>query len=143
MRPDQDGWYYSFFFKRYGPGARKGVGWNFAYVERLTTKRRSKSACKERSINLANGRKATEGIVAKPIAENPPNTGYCMKEKKHVTILAWEQIEAKNGRRMIRASCPDCGTKIQKYGQVIDCPECGLVREAAKDDYLCRVCRES
>lgn len=141
VREDKEGWYYSFFLKPTGTGARQGQADKFTYVPRLTTKRRKRSACKARSENLAYGKSVTRGITAKPKPNNPPGTGYCMSEKKHVLMTDMEEVTAKNGRTMLAGKCPDCGCKIQKYGRLIDCPECGQHREASANDYICKACR--
>lgn len=146
-KPDNDGWYFSFFCKRAGKGARAGGGTHFEYVPRLTTKRRIKQKCIDRSHNLAYGEPITAGIrtagKGNPSGLTAPGTGYCMAEKKSVIVKDPVMIRAKNDRVMIQGTCPDCGCKIQKYGKIIECPECGESREAKSDDYICRWCREA
>lgn len=138
---DDKGWYYSFFCKPAGPGARKGTADTYVYVPRLTSKRRKKSDARNRSINLANGKPITKGVKVRPPKFNPPGTGYCMAEKKPVTVYPWRVIIATNGREMLQGVCPDCGCKIQKYGKLVDCPECGRHAEGSTGDYLCKACR--
>lgn len=142
IHADDGGWYYSFFCKPQGPGARSGDADKFVYVPRLTSKRRVKRACMKRSLNLSEGKSATAGIQKKRAQHSVPGSGYCMREKKFVIIKDPVMVEAANGRTMIQGECPDCGTKVQKYGRLIDCPGCGKYAEARIDDYLCRACRE-
>lgn len=42
--------------------------------------------------------------------------GYCVKERKKITIKDPEEITMKNGRPAVRGVCPDCGTKVFKIG---------------------------
>lgn len=137
---DKDGWYYSFFLRPAGKGARSNRPEYYQYVERMTSKRRSRKACQVRSTNLAEGKNATAGIKG-PASHTLPGTGYCVKEKKTVFVNFTEEIEAKNGRMMIRGNCADCGTKIQKYGILVLCANCGKRAEGKPDDYLCVACR--
>ncbi len=44
--------------------------------------------------------------------------GYCVKERKKVEIQDPQQITMKNGRPAIQGTCPDCGTKIFKFGKL-------------------------
>lgn len=137
---DDEGWYWSLFLKPIGAGARTGSANQFKYVERMTSKRRSRKACRTRSVNLSRGKPATAGIRG-PAKRGLPGTGYCMKEKKTVFVDFIEEFEAKNGRTMIRGNCKDCGTKVQKYGRLVLCANCAKRREGATDDYLCLWCR--
>ena len=47
---------------------------------------------------------------------DPLVEGYCVKERKKVWIQGAVQTTMKNGRPAIRGECPDCGTKIFKFG---------------------------
>jgi hypothetical protein len=145
VKRDPDGWFYSFFCKRAGKNARDETKRPeyYVYVPRLTGKRRGKKAVMQRSRNLAYGQDFSSHPIEEPKAsEKRPGTGYCMKQKKTVFVDFNEEITAKNGRKMIRGSCPECATKIQKYGTLVQCGNCGNYREAKTDDYLCRWCRE-
>ena len=42
--------------------------------------------------------------------------GYCMKCKAKREIQDAKEVTTKNGRRMIKGTCPDCGTTICKIG---------------------------
>lgn len=142
-RADSDGWFYSFWCKPTGKGARNGTATKFKYVPRTLSKRRTSKAVQNRSINLAQGLAITDGVkkAKKPKESNPPGTGYCMKEKKSVIMDDVRTVEAKNGRTMIQGQCPDCGTLIHKYGKVAHCPECDTLSEMSANDYICKACR--
>ena len=143
VKPDKEGWFYSFYLKPFGKGARKGAAHNYKYVPRLTSKRRSLKAARERSYNLAQGRPLTANVQERKPGSGVPNQGYCMKQKKHVIVTGWTEITARNGRTMLQASCPACGTRIQRYGKLlVECPECGgRNKEVAANDYICKECR--
>lgn len=141
-KPDADGWFWSFWCKPVGRGARAGQAVRWRYVERMTAKRRHRKDAESRSYNLSQGLPVTEGVRRKPKPQNnPPGTGYCMKEKKTVLMLNMRAVQAKNGRSMIQGECPDCGQIIHKYGKLAECPECGKMAEMAASDYICKVCR--
>jgi len=38
--------------------------------------------------------------------------GRCMKCKKSVTIKDGEEVTMKNGRKMLKGICPECGTVV-------------------------------
>ena len=42
--------------------------------------------------------------------------GYCMKCKAMKKIKDPKEVTAKNGRAMIKGTCPDCGTTVCKIG---------------------------
>lgn len=140
-QPDKDGYYHYFYCKPVGTGARKGKPTTFEYVPRLDGRRRQRVACRKIAYKMVFGHDYEPPKEKPAKTPNPPGTGYCMAEKKRVVIKDPQVIEAKNGRKMIQGKCPDCGCKIQKYGKIIDCPECGQHREAKADDYICAWCR--
>lgn len=142
-KPDADGWYYSFWCKPTGKGARNGTATKFTYVPRTLGKRRRSRAVQDRSYNYAHGLPGTTGVkkAKKPKENNPPGTGYCMKEKKSVIMQNMRSVTAKNCREMIAGHCPDCGTLIHKYGRVALCPGCDKMSEMSTDDYICKTCR--
>jgi len=39
-------------------------------------------------------------------------TGRCMKCKKPVTIKDGKEVTTKNGRKMLKGVCPECGTVV-------------------------------
>jgi len=39
---------------------------------------------------------------------------YCVKEKKKVEMKDPEDVVMKNGRKALKGTCPDCGTKMFK-----------------------------
>lgn len=41
---------------------------------------------------------------------------YCVKCRAKKEVSNPEQITMKNGKKAIRATCPDCGTKMFKIG---------------------------
>jgi hypothetical protein len=45
----------------------------------------------------------------------PSVEGYCMKERKKVTIANPEPASSKDGRAAVRGTCPDCGSKIFRF----------------------------
>jgi hypothetical protein len=141
VKPDDEDYYHYFYCKPVGPGARSGQATIFQYVPRLSGRRKKRIACKRIAYKLVYGYDYVP-VKEKVAKANQPGSGYCMKEKKTVIIVEPEIVEAKNGRMMIRGKCPDCGTVIQKYGKLIDCPECGNYREARSDDYICLWCRK-
>lgn len=144
IQPDKDGWFYSFYCKPVGRGARKGEAKKFQYIERMTSKRRRRLAAENRSYNLAHGLAITDGVKKQKKSEgNPPGAGYCMSEKKQVIMKDLKQVRSKSGRKMIRGTCPDCSQVIHKFGNLIECPECGQTREIASNDYICKACRTS
>lgn len=141
-KPDDDGWFYSFWCKPVGKGARTGDAVAWEYVARMTSKRRRRKAAEARSYNLAHGRPGTAGVKrAKKPEGNQSGTGYCMREKKTVVMLNVRQVEAKNKRLMIAGECPDCGLTLHKYGKIAHCPECDQMKEMASSDYICKDCR--
>jgi hypothetical protein len=56
---------------------------------------------------------APEAAKAAPAAERIE--GYCMKERKKVTIANPEPATSKDGRQAVRGTCPDCGSKIFRF----------------------------
>jgi hypothetical protein len=56
---------------------------------------------------------APEPPKAPPAAERIE--GYCMKERKKVTIADPEPATSKDGRQAVRGTCPDCGSKIFRF----------------------------
>src|SRR5205823_10673077 len=129
VKRDDEGWFYSFFCKRAGRNARDRTKRPeyYEYVPSKTSKRRGKKDVMMRSRNLAYGRDLTSHIsVEEPRgSQKLPGTGYCMKQKKTVFVDFDEEFIAKGGRTMIRGTCPECGTNIQKYGHLVECAECG------------------
>jgi hypothetical protein len=66
--------------------------------------------------------RAPESAPAPPPAPTPPAPpaaptveGYCVKERKKVTIKDPEKTVTKNGREAVRGTCPDCGTTIFRF----------------------------
>lgn len=140
-----NGEYYSFFFRRAGTGARGDTYYPeyYVYVERKTSTRKSKKAAKLRAKNMAHGRPLSEGKT--PRRKAPMGMARCPKEKKFVvpTNVSQKPYDLKGQTRyIILGECPDCGTGVQKFGRLIDCPECGQIREGRPDDYICLWCRE-
>ncbi|AKG53100.1 hypothetical protein DGWBC_0416 [Dehalogenimonas sp. WBC-2] len=43
--------------------------------------------------------------------------GYCMKDKKMVTMKNPKSITMKNGRPATQGICPICGTKVFRIGK--------------------------
>lgn len=140
---DNEGYYWSFHCRPAGKNARLNVAYaeSHKFVERTLSKRRGKRASSARAYKFAYG-KPRGTLQERKVAQGGPGIGYCMREKKHVVIQKPEQIKTENGRDMIQGVCPNCECKVQKYGKLINCPECGKNREAKADDYICRHCRE-
>ena len=46
-------------------------------------------------------------------------SGYCLKCKKQVEIVAPTPITMKNGKPATTGTCPDCSTKIFKIGKAV------------------------
>lgn len=147
---DVEGNYGVYFFKRV-PGSRKlGTSLSFVRVESKDTTRKSKSKAIDRAYKLAHGKDRYHSAPVEQMAEDlhaarevtAQTNAYCVKQRKKVFVPAWTQSRHK-GRSIIFAACPECGTRIQRYGRLIDCPECGQTREARTDDYVCRVCRDN
>ena len=40
---------------------------------------------------------------------------YCMKCKEKRTVNNPEEVDTANGRRALRGTCGECGTKVQKF----------------------------
>ena len=40
---------------------------------------------------------------------------YCVKCKKMVVISKGKEVKTKNGRKMIKGVCPNCGTTVCKF----------------------------
>ena len=40
--------------------------------------------------------------------------GYCVKDRKKVTIKDGKEVTWKNGRRAWVGVCPNCGTKVSR-----------------------------
>lgn len=144
-----DGFYYVFYARPSGPGLRTG-NWAHEYtlVTRLTTRRKSKKSAINRAYQLAHGKSRQPLEPSKPKAENHPNTGYCLHCKIHVIVETWHQVFSSSGRAMLEAWCTNCdklennnGTRITKFGVLIDCPQCEKMQPESKGDYLCKVCR--
>lgn len=137
---DKDGYFHSFWCYPSGPGARTGSFLDYTYTESKHVAHKSRARARERAWRLFSGEK--------PVKKAPANRknleGYCTKEKKVVKIANPKNVIVKvrkSERNAIRGECPNCGTKIQKFGAVVDCPECGQMAEATKDDYICKACR--
>jgi hypothetical protein len=142
-KADSDGRFFSFFLKPAGKGARQGTPDYYTYVDRKTSSRKSRIAAKRRSENLAHGKPVTSGVKSKPKKTNPPGSGYCAHCKETVIIEHAANIVIDNGRNMIRGNCPNCHTRVQKFGTLINCPECDTLSEGNSNDYLCKECRAS
>ena len=41
--------------------------------------------------------------------------GYCVKDKKKVTVKNGTVVVSANGRRMAKGTCPNCGTKVNRF----------------------------
>jgi Domain of unknown function (DUF5679) len=41
--------------------------------------------------------------------------GYCVKCRKKQTIKDGAVAETANGRRMAKGTCPECGTKVNRF----------------------------
>ena len=52
-----------------------------------------------------------EGGAAKNMS-----TAYCVKCKDKKEVSNPEQVTMKNGRKALKGTCPDCGTKVFKIG---------------------------
>lgn len=156
VQPDE-GWYYVFHCRKSGPGQLNGT-WDgtYAFVPRLTTKRKSKKSAIDRAYALAHGRSRQALTESKPKQDHHPMTGYCLACKLHVTVGSWEERTTKNGRTMLESWCPLCddksalpdqdsghhkATRITKYGKLMNCPGCDQRNPEEKGDYLCKVCR--
>ena len=44
------------------------------------------------------------------------STAYCVKCKAKKEVSNPEQITMKNGRKALKGTCPDCGTKMFRIG---------------------------
>jgi RNase P subunit RPR2 len=44
------------------------------------------------------------------------STAYCVKCKGKKEVSNPEQVTMKNGRKALKGTCPDCGTKMFKIG---------------------------
>ena len=44
------------------------------------------------------------------------STAYCVKCKGKKEVSNPEQVTMKNGRKALKGTCPDCGTKVFKIG---------------------------
>ena len=143
-KPDAQGNFISFHCRPAGAGARKHPEYcaYYKYVARTLSGRKKKKAAIDRAYRFAYG-KSRRPLEEKKPSQGGAGVGYCMAEKKHVVMKYVSQVEAANGRKMIAGICPDCGTKVQKYGKLLDCPECGQRAEGKADDYICRACREA
>jgi hypothetical protein len=70
-----------------------------------------------RKLN-GHGHEEHEPVAQAPAAQEPVVEGYCVKERKKVTIKDPVQTTMKNGKPAIRGVCPDCGTKIFRIGSL-------------------------
>jgi len=43
-------------------------------------------------------------------------TAYCVKCRAKKEVSNPEQITMKNGKKALRGTCPDCGTKVFRIG---------------------------
>ena len=44
--------------------------------------------------------------------------GYCVKDKKKVTIKDPKQVTMKNGRLAVKGTCSKCGTTVFRIGKM-------------------------
>ena len=44
------------------------------------------------------------------------STAYCVKCRAKKEVSSPEQITMKNGKKALKGTCPDCGTKVFKIG---------------------------
>ena len=42
--------------------------------------------------------------------------GYCVKDKKKVTVKNGTVVVSANGRRMAKGTCPNCAFPVEKWG---------------------------
>lgn len=138
-KADTHGYYFSFFLRPEGKGSRSGNPEKYLYVPRSEGKRKSRKASRIRAERLANGERLTQ---PKPKPVRLPDTAWCTKERKTVSVKWEEMTTTESGRTMIHGACEFCGHAVQRFGKIIDCPSCGQTREARSDDYICRSCRE-
>lgn len=136
---DGQGWYHFGYLKPVGEGARRGQAENYHWVERTAGRRRKRKDAEDRAFHLSNGSTAVK--VEKKQVDTPDGYGYCVKCREHHRIMNPEIDEAKNGRTIIKGTCIQCGTRIQKFGKLIDCPECNERKESSANDYICKECR--
>jgi hypothetical protein len=134
------------FYRPAGRGARTDSPEFFKLVDRLCTRRKSKGTAMDRAYFLAHGRsrRLKRSSTPRPSGvSHGPNRAFCAKEKKHVVVTDWVQTKAKNDREMLVGHCPSCGTQVQKFGSMKLCSECGNLGEFARNDYICKLCREA
>lgn len=147
VKPDSEGNYKVWYAKPIGIGARQGNAKMYKIVDRFTTTRKSKAKAIDRAYTLAFGgtRRPERAVTQKPSVIGSGDA-YCLRQKKHVSGVKWQQKQTKNGRAMLVAECPECQamglvTKLTKFGRLIDCPECGEHKEGRANDYICVECR--
>lgn len=62
---------------------------------------------------MAGTRKGNRGAAKKgPLAADE---AMCMKDKKPVKIQNPKVVTTKNGRKMMKGTCPICGGKVNKF----------------------------
>ncbi|KKU92496.1 MAG: hypothetical protein UY21_C0001G0119 [Microgenomates group bacterium GW2011_GWA1_48_10] len=57
---------------------------------------------------------ATAGLFLGEVVKRMDYQGYCVKDRKKVTIKDGKIVTWKNGRRAYVGKCPDCGTTVAR-----------------------------
>ena len=60
--------------------------------------------------------KVTKSFNLEGGANNNMSDAYCVKCKAKKEVQNPEQVTMKNGRKALKGTCPDCGTKMFKIG---------------------------
>lgn len=61
-------------------------------------------------------KKTTEQAEAPaPEPAKPTMEFYCVKQKKKITAPVDQVVTTKNGRLMAKSTCPECGTKLNRF----------------------------
>lgn|GEM_PF-221045 len=60
--------------------------------------------------------KELKNLNLKGGADGNMSTAYCVKCKDKKEVSNPEQVTMKNGRKALKGTCPDCGTKMFKIG---------------------------
>jgi hypothetical protein len=78
--------------------------------ERQLDKAQRRGAAIQAEIASLEGAPAADAAASTGAVEGP--RGYCLREKRTVTILGPEPIVMRNGRTATAGTCPSCGARI-------------------------------
>ena len=77
-------------------------------MSRNTAKNTSRKGRNPRRRNVTSRVQPSTGYSVK-------DNAYCVKCRKMKNMLNVRQVKSKNGRNMLKGTCSECGTKMNKF----------------------------